>query len=76
MGGQLDTYVSGDRFGFDYLFVHVATLRMSEQRRCSSYRNEIGVCDKREKRLMSRGWPLQSIGMFLTVGSVSVAVAE
>ena len=29
-----------------------------------------------EKDLMSRGWPSQSMGQFLTLGSVSVAVAE
>ena len=76
MSGWLDTYVSGNQFGSEYQFVHVATLRVSEVRRSSSYGNEMGVCNRRGKGLMSRGQPLQFMGQFLTVGSVLVAMAE
>ena len=60
----------------DQLFVHVATLRISEQRSSSSYGNEMGVCNRRGKDLMSGGWPSWSMGQFLTVGSVSVVVVD
>ena len=53
MSGWLDTYVSGDQFGSDQLFVHVATLRISEVTRSGSYRNEMEVCNRRGKGLMS-----------------------
>ena len=76
MSGWLDTYVSGDQFGSDYQFVHVATLRISEMGICSNYVNEMGVCNRREKGLMSGGWLSQIMGQFSTVGSVSVATAE
>ena len=76
MSGWLDTYMSSDQFVSDYQFVHVATSRTSEMVRCSSYRNEMEVCNRREKGLMSRGGPLWSMGWFSTVGSVLVVVAE
>ena len=76
MSGWLDTYVSGDQFGSDYQFVHVATLRISEMGKCGSYGNVMGVCNRREKGLMSGEQPLQSMGQVLSVGSVSVVVAE
>ena len=75
MSGQLGTYVSSDWFGSDYLFVHVATSRISKQRSSSSYGNEMGMCNRGEKGLTSGGQPLRSMRQFLTVGSVSVVVA-
>ena len=69
-------YMSSAQFGSDYLFIHVVTSRISEQRRCSSYGNEMGECNRREKGLMSGRWPLRFIRQFSSVGSVSVVVAE
>ena len=62
--------------GLTSYFVHVATSRISDLKRRCSYGNEMGVCNRRGKGLMSGGRPSRSMRRFSTVGSVSIAVAK
>ena len=68
--------MSSDQVRSDYLFLHVATSRISEMECYVVATGGKWECVIGRKSLMSRGQPLWSMGQFSTVGSVLVAVAE
>ena len=68
--------MSGDQIWPGYLSLHVATLRINEKEKCSSYRNKVGASNEREKSLMSGGQPSWSMGQFSVMKLISTPISN